>query len=79
MSFIEREQGRIQRAMRAAPDGVRIQLEAAAQALAWATDPTQFASPVASITGISAGSKDCQVHHGPPRSLCSDYQSDSGR
>jgi hypothetical protein len=76
MSFIQREQIRIAAARRGAAGMVKVQLEAAAQALAWATDPTQFAPPSATITGTSEGLGDCQARLGPPVSLCTCCQND---
>lgn len=76
MSFIQREQGRIVAAMAAASPTEKRELWLAQQALAWASDPTQFAAPCATIMGTSEVSADCRADRGPPQSLCSDGHTD---
>lgn len=62
MGFIQRELDRIGEALRADPHGNDYdRLYAAQQALAWATDPDGFASPMKHIRGTQEGSKDCSA------------------
>lgn len=69
MSFIERERARLAEALRKGPTpNTYERLYAAQQALAWASDPTAYASPMKQITGIQADSEDCSAHPRPPRS-----------
>jgi hypothetical protein len=70
MSFIERERFRVGDAMKSAAPELKVKLEAVAQALAWATDPGQFASPLSVLMGRSEGSEDCLARLDPPASLC---------
>lgn len=60
MSFIQRELDRIGEALRADPQSNDYdRLYAAQQALAWATDPSNYASPMKHIRGTQEGSEDC--------------------
>jgi hypothetical protein len=57
MSFLQRELDRIEAALRQPQSGNRyVELYAAQQALAWASEPTGFASPYAMIMGIPGDS-----------------------
>ena len=59
MSFIQRELDRISGALRESPGGHDYeQLYAAQQALAWATEPHGYASPMKMITGHQVESED---------------------
>ena len=68
MSFIQRELDRIGEALRADPQSNDYdRLYAVQQALAWATDPSNYASPMKHIRGIQEGSEDCSAGpHQPP-------------
>jgi hypothetical protein len=69
MSFIQRELNRIEVALRQPQSGNRYaELYAAQQALAWAIEPTGFASPHATIMGTLADSGDCQPESNPASS-----------
>ena len=60
MSFIQRELDRIGGALRANPDANDYdRLYVAQQALAWATDPEGFKSPMGLIRGTQEGKEDC--------------------
>lgn len=60
MSFVQREIERIEIALRQPQSANRyIELYAAQQALAWASEPTGYAAPHAMIMGIPANSADC--------------------
>jgi hypothetical protein len=62
MSFIQRELDRIGAALRADPQGNDYdRLYAAQQALVWATDPENYASPMKHIRGIQEGSEGCSA------------------
>ena len=68
MSAIEREFRLVQAALGDTQDeSVYSRLYAAQQALAWALDPNQFASPYGAITDTLEGSGDCLAppHHSP--------------
>lgn len=69
MSFVQREMERLGSALRADPrrdDYDR--LFVAQQALAWASDPECYASPMAVITGTLGGSADCSAQPRPSQS-----------
>jgi hypothetical protein len=75
MGFIERERARIEVALREPQTPERYcQLYAAQQALAWATEPTGYASPydtiqrgrVLPLRDILEGSEDCLAEARPP-------------
>jgi hypothetical protein len=69
MSFIQRELDKIGEALRASPEANDYDLlYAAQQALAWATDPEGFASPMKHIRGTQEGSEGCSEDHRPPSS-----------
>ena len=70
MSFIQRELDHIGDALRADPQSNDYdRLYAAQQALAWATDPQGFASPMKHIRGrTQEGSEDCPACPDPGRS-----------
>jgi len=69
MSFIQRELDRIGEALRQPQSGNHYaELHAAQQALAWATDPSGFASPFSSITGSRGETEDCSARIRPPSS-----------
>ena len=66
MSFLQRELGRVQRALRDPLNKSRYaELYAAQQALAWASEPNGYASPVTMLMGIPGGSGDCSVQPHP--------------
>ncbi len=66
MSFIQRELDRISAALRESPGrDDYAQLYAAQQALAWATEPQGYASPMKLLTGTSADSEGCLAHPQP--------------
>ncbi|HEU4662129.1 MAG TPA: hypothetical protein VFS63_15870 [Pseudolabrys sp.] len=66
MSFIQREIDRIGEALRHPQSGSHYaELYAAQQALAWASEPTGFASPFVMIMGIPEGLKDCPSASNP--------------
>jgi hypothetical protein len=67
MSFIQRELNKISIAL-ASGSSNYAELYAAQQALAWAADPTGFASPHAMLTGILEGSEDCSDGRHPLQS-----------
>ena len=69
MSFIQRELDRIGDALRADPTPNDYdRLYVAQQALAWATDPSGFASPMKHIRGIQEDLGDCQPCPDPGQS-----------
>ena len=69
MSFIERELNRIEIALRQSQSGNRYaELYAAQQALAWATDPNNFASPFDTVTDSAVEPKDCSAQPHQPLS-----------
>ncbi len=56
MSFLQRERDRVQRALRDPSNKDRYdELYAAQQALAWASEPNGYASPMKMLTGILGG------------------------
>lgn len=59
MGFIERERARINEAIMStrADDARYLQLLAAQQALDWAGEPAQFASPYEAVMGIRSGTE----------------------
>ena len=76
MSFMQRELDRIRQALLTERAGETYdRLYAAQQALAWASDPTGFRSPLNSIMGTQEGSEDCLAHPRPPRSSDICFQS----
>ena len=77
MSFIQRELDRLNSAILLAGDGEqRERLYAAQQALAWATEPDGYKSPLAMVMGTQEGSADCSAvrHPTPSSDIC--FQSD---
>ena len=66
MSFIQRELDRIAQALLEGPDTEdHDRLYSAQQALAWATDPDAYASPMVEIRGILAETEGCSAAHRP--------------
>jgi hypothetical protein len=72
MNFIKRELDKISAAISQGSNR-EPELYAAQQALAWASEPTGFASPFAMIMGTRASSGDCLVSSNPAPS---EYVSD---
>ena len=73
MEHIERELRLIEKRLAGYPDPFEhAGLYAAQQALCWAAQPDNFASPYAVIVGSEAGSKDCSAGSRPQLSLCID-------
>lgn len=68
MSFVQRELDRIGKALRSDPNANDYdRLYAAQQALAWATDPEGFASPLKHIRGTQEAREGCSDGpHQPP-------------
>lgn len=61
MGFLQRELDRLNEAIRQTPQSQKHyrELFAAQQALAWASEPTGFASPFRAIMGTQADSEGC--------------------
>ncbi len=69
MSFLQRELDRVQRALRDPSNKDRYdELYAARQALAWASEPNGYASPMKMLTGILGDSEGCSALPRPPSS-----------
>lgn len=62
MSFLQREIDRLQRALRSSSNKDRYhEFYAAQQALAWASEPNGYASPMKMLTGIPGDLEGCSA------------------
>ena len=69
MSFLQREYDRIGEALRDQKNANKHDLlYAAQQAIAWASDPEAYKSPLTLITSTPADSEDCSVRTRLPQS-----------
>ncbi len=69
MSFLQRELDRVQRALRDPSNSDRYdEFYAAQQALAWASEPNGYASPMKMLTDILGDSEGCSAPPRPPSS-----------
>ena len=69
MGFIQREIDRLHKALVDAPKNERsAEMQAAKQALSWATEPSGFKSPLDTIMGTRPGKEDYQGEPHPPQS-----------
>jgi hypothetical protein len=69
MSFLQREYDRINDALRDQENANKYDLlYAAQQAIAWASDPEAYKSPLNLITDTPANSEDCSERTRPPQS-----------